>query len=445
MKKHYPTYAIFLLLLLAGCSSDDSDSGPYKGPGSGYIEDPDPVALSSEKQLLNFQLIASVDPCSMELSSTIDEAAKSVSILIPYTASITSIAPITDVSEGATLSPSGVQDFTQPQTYTVTAEDGSVAEYTVTVTLGLSDREILTKLAESNPNNAADWDLQDPELNRWQGVTAGNDNRVLELNLSQLGFTVLPPEIGQLCYLERLTIVNNRLSAIPSEIGQLKNLRYLTLNNVDINSLPPEIGQLSQLEFLSATGNNLSTLPMEIGQLNALQTMDLSANRLNAIPASLGQLVNLRALDLQDNRITDIPAQIGSLASLENLNLASNDFIAMPPEIGQLSNLRELMLEKGKLRSLPDEIGQLGKLNSLVIARNDLSTLPASLGNATDLTYLNANRNDLLSLPAELGNLTRLNLLVVRNNDFRSIPGEVCNLSTAYGTRIYKDPYVNCE
>ena len=51
------------------------------------------------------------------------------------TAQITSLTPEITISPGATINPaSGVsQDFTDPVTYTVTAEDGSTSVYTITV------------------------------------------------------------------------------------------------------------------------------------------------------------------------------------------------------------------------------------------------------------------------------------------------------------------------
>ena len=55
---------------------------------------------------------------------------------------ISKLTPIVTVSEGATIDPpsSTTVDFTNPVIYTVTAQDGSAAEYTVTITKSLSRR-----------------------------------------------------------------------------------------------------------------------------------------------------------------------------------------------------------------------------------------------------------------------------------------------------------------
>lgn len=55
-------------------------------------------------------------------------------VVMPYGSDLTSLTPTITLSEGSTVSPeSGVaQDFTNPVTYTVTAEDDSTKEYSVT-------------------------------------------------------------------------------------------------------------------------------------------------------------------------------------------------------------------------------------------------------------------------------------------------------------------------
>ena len=48
-----------------------------------------------------------------------------------------------------------------------------------------------------------------------------------ELDLSNLGLTSLPPEIGQLTALTRLFAYENQLVTLPPEIGQLAELQEL--------------------------------------------------------------------------------------------------------------------------------------------------------------------------------------------------------------------------
>ena len=57
-------------------------------------------------------------------------------VTVPNSTDITNLTPIDTASPYATISPSGVQNFTGNVIYTITAEDGSTKQYTVTVTKG---------------------------------------------------------------------------------------------------------------------------------------------------------------------------------------------------------------------------------------------------------------------------------------------------------------------
>ena len=66
----------------------------------------------------------------------INEGAKTIAVEVPLGADISTLVPAITISDKATISPSSgvAQNFTNPVIYTVTAEDGSTASYTVTVT-----------------------------------------------------------------------------------------------------------------------------------------------------------------------------------------------------------------------------------------------------------------------------------------------------------------------
>ena len=65
----------------------------------------------------------------------IDEFSKTVTVQMPQGTDVTELVPTIEVSEGATVSPASgePQDFTNPVFYTVTAQNGTTAVYTVTV------------------------------------------------------------------------------------------------------------------------------------------------------------------------------------------------------------------------------------------------------------------------------------------------------------------------
>ena len=85
----------------------------------------------NEKSILSFRFDA------LDKDGNIDEVARRIAFVLPAETDVTQLVPTIEVSEGATVEPaSGVaQDFTNPVSYTVTAQNGTTAVYTVTVNL----------------------------------------------------------------------------------------------------------------------------------------------------------------------------------------------------------------------------------------------------------------------------------------------------------------------
>lgn len=88
---------------------------------------------------------------SMTLSgqaATIDEETKNITVELPFGTDATALTPEFLISEGATISPEGAQDFSSPVTYIVTGVDGTTtATYKVSVTIasGVNDAVSETK------------------------------------------------------------------------------------------------------------------------------------------------------------------------------------------------------------------------------------------------------------------------------------------------------------
>ncbi len=98
----------------------------------GKTDDPAPLK-SKEKQITSFKVTIN----AQEIIGTITEADKKISLATHYKSDVKTLAPVIAISDKATISPaSGVaQDFTNPVKYMVTAQEGTTAEYTVTVTV----------------------------------------------------------------------------------------------------------------------------------------------------------------------------------------------------------------------------------------------------------------------------------------------------------------------
>ncbi|SHK35344.1 protein of unknown function [Reichenbachiella agariperforans] len=87
--------------------------------------------LSDSKEIISFTF-EDLDPT---VPGAVDNKYQEVHAWVPYQSSQSALTPTLVISEKASISPeSGVtQDFSNPITYTVTAEDGSTQEYIVTV------------------------------------------------------------------------------------------------------------------------------------------------------------------------------------------------------------------------------------------------------------------------------------------------------------------------
>ncbi len=154
-----------------------------------------------------------------------------------------------------------------------------------------------------------------------------------QLDLSELGLTALPPEIGLLSGLERLDLSSNQLTALPPEIGQLTTLNELYVQNNRLATMQPKIGSLTALQRLSLGQNQLTTLPPEIGSLTALELLYLYKNQLTTVPPVIGSLAALKELYLYKNQLTTLPPEIVQLTRLERLYLHGNPDLGIPAEV----------------------------------------------------------------------------------------------------------------
>lgn len=102
------------------------------------------VNESSAKDISAF-VFAGLDP---EVEATIDGT--TIMATVPFGTDLTTLAPTITVSPDATVDPASgaVQDFTEPVVYTVTAEDGSTQEYTVTIMAEVATTMMVTPVVE---------------------------------------------------------------------------------------------------------------------------------------------------------------------------------------------------------------------------------------------------------------------------------------------------------
>ncbi|UOB16910.1 leucine-rich repeat domain-containing protein [Abyssalbus ytuae] len=304
------------------------------------------IALNNANKILSF-VFKEEDNTALneDVTAAINQEEKTITATFPFNTDVTSLLPLIEVSEEATVSPAGAQDFTNEVIFTVTAQDQTQEHYTFKFNFTApTQREVLIAIYNSNPGNTLGWDINNEDISSWVGVTVDDQGRVIKLVFvdedAQIGYglVTLPAEIGQLTSLVSLSLYNNQLTSIPAEIGQLTNLEFLDLGNNQLTNIPAEIGQLTSLETLYLDNNQLTSIPAGIGQLTNLEYLFLYNNQLTSIPTEIGQLTKLKYFYLYENELTSIPAKIGQLTSLETLNLKNNPLTSIPSEVCNLEN-----------------------------------------------------------------------------------------------------------
>ncbi len=120
-----------------GCGSYDGWSKVCAEDGTVHVVDESivviPPILSSAK-IISFFNFASFSP---EVAGVIDETNHTISLTVPFGTDVKTLTPAVTISEKASINPDNniIQDFTNPITYVVTAEDNSTQNYIVTVTI----------------------------------------------------------------------------------------------------------------------------------------------------------------------------------------------------------------------------------------------------------------------------------------------------------------------
>lgn len=201
----------------------------------------------------------------------------------------------------------------------------------------------------------------------------------VDLDLSGLSLTRLPPEVVRLMALTTLYLHNNLLTSLPANFGRLTYLRGLFLHNNLLTSLPANFSRLRALKRLNLSSNQLTSLPADFGRLKALTQLNISSNQLTSLPADFSRLRALRELYLSNNQLTSLPSDFGRLRTLVGLFLSNNQLTSLPAGFGKLKDLTELFLDCNKLTSLPPDLGRLIDFNGIFLHGNPGLNLPPEI------------------------------------------------------------------
>ncbi len=148
LNKFYKSIMLFMGFLLVCCNNNNTET----------------LTTNNGSDITSFELKAANNAAlSKDIKATIDMDAKTVKLTVPSGTDVTALKAYFELSEGATASvkaitqKSGVtaNDFTNPVTYTITAEDKSTKNYTVTVTKEASSAKNMSTFKFRAADNSA--------------------------------------------------------------------------------------------------------------------------------------------------------------------------------------------------------------------------------------------------------------------------------------------------
>ncbi|PID47892.1 MAG: hypothetical protein CR967_02780 [Proteobacteria bacterium] len=239
-------------------------------------------------------------------------------------------------------------------------------------------RELCLWLKENNVYVVKNdnYDIKDYEIEHYKEV-----EKITELHF-RYGRKVklkIPHSINLLINLNIINIgFDYTVDELPPEIGDLKHLKKLSIKGDNL-ILPPEIGNLTDLEELEIRGCNV--FPETIGNLSRLQSLNIamsySSEPQNPIqlPTSIGNLKNLKYLEIT-HRIEVLPVSIGNLEKLEFLRVCSGCLKEFP-DIRNLKRLQKLALTAArKITSIPNWFVELENIKSLDLSCTGITRFP---------------------------------------------------------------------
>ncbi len=156
--------------------------------------------------------------------------------------------------------------------------------YSMVDTPTLLQQDSLALVALYDSTVGANWKNNDNWLTgpveTWYGITV-EGGRVTLVDLDYNNLTRhIPPQIGNLAYIEKLYLHDNHLcGTIPAEFGNFKNLLFLDFHDNQFEgSIPAELANMQALRHLSIQNNFFSELP-DLSAMSALERLRVQDNR----------------------------------------------------------------------------------------------------------------------------------------------------------------------
>ena len=231
------------------------------------------------------------------------------------------------------------------------------------------------------------------------------------LDLGNCGLTEIPAEVGELVWLERLSLGSfwnewdgekwqrkasrnvgeeNRLADL-TPLARLSGLQTLSLSHTPVTDLAP-LAHLSGLQTLSLSHTpvtdltplarlpRLQTLSLShaevtdlapLARLSGLQTLDVSRTPVSDL-TPLEHLSGLQTLDVSRTPVSDL-TPLARLSGLQTLDLSRTEVIDLTPLV-RLSGLQTLYLPSTRVSDLTP-LAHLSGLQTLDVSRTRVSDL----------------------------------------------------------------------
>ncbi len=213
----------------------------------------------------------------------------------------------------------------------------------------------------------ADADIEKIRMFLAQDATRKKLEKVETLDLSNLGLTIIPTELGLFINLQKLSLAYNNIAEIKN-LNFLKELKWLDLSNnriEEIHNLYP----LQQLTYLNLSNNRIKEI-INLDPLQQLRYLELSCNQIKEIKNL--ELSELKWLLLYGNQISKI----------ENLNC--------------LKKLIFLWLSQNRIAKI-ENLSELQQLQTLGLADNQIPKIE-NLDTLQDLQILQLNDNPIVKI-----------------------------------------------
>ena len=181
-----------------------------------------------------------------------------------------------------------------------------------------NDQEFLDELVFMNSVSDSISDLIQNDRVTWEIKLEGEGlvQRIVKLDLENLGLDTIPFSIGGLEHVEWIELENNNITSIPESFGSLAELWYLDLYNNRIVDLPTSIQFLTKLQEFYIYSNEISELDFSFSNLLSLEKFWINDNKIESIDSSICEvLVNLQFYYTNNKLCENLPTCLMNIDS----------------------------------------------------------------------------------------------------------------------------------